>query len=102
MGLRKNEVVDLLGGDKITLRNGDVLSYDDYYDKIVNTEDSRTNYNADLTHKHDRDLDIVKVERPTAYEVVFKDVEVRRGATSRDTEDDLDIIFDALKRLLSR
>ena len=100
MGFRNNDRIKLEGGDRITLRNGDVLSYDDYYDKIVNTEDSRTNYNDDLTHKHDRELDIVKVERPTEYETIYKQIEVRTGMKSKN-EETIDKLAEVLKEIFA-
>lgn len=71
MGLRDNIYINLKGGDRITLRNGDVLSYDEYYDKITNSEDSRINYTDTLRHKTRRELDIVEVKRPIEYTTIF-------------------------------
>ena len=79
MGLRDNIFINLKGGDRVTLRNGDVLSYDEYYDKITNTEDSRLNYTDTLLHKTRRELDIVEVKRPIDYKTIF---------TEQDREDD--------------
>lgn len=56
---------DLKDGDKCSFRRGGRAEYNrDYYDN----ED----YNEDLTHKNNRELDIVKVERPIQYETIFE------------------------------
>lgn len=91
-GLRDNVYVDLKGGDKITLRNGDVLTFDEYYGKITNTEDSRVNYTDELKHTSRSELDIVKVERPTQYETIYENT---ASATNN-----IDDVKKALKELL--
>ena len=83
MGIKDNIYVNLKGGDRITLRNGDVLSYDEYYDKITNNEDSRVNYTDTLKHKSRRELDIVEVKRPVEYTTIFTE-------NDRNIEDDED------------
>ena len=83
MGIKNNRIIELKGGDVVTLRNGDVLTYDEYYGKITNEEDSRINYNDDLTHKSNPELDIIKIERPVELETIFdSDEPVENGICS--------------------
>ena len=97
MGLRDNIYVNLKGGDRITLRNGDVLSYDEYYDKITNKEDSRVNYTDTLTHKSRRELDIVEVKRPIDYTVIFLEED---REDDRFSDEEIDEIVERVKMQL--
>lgn len=96
MGIRDNIYVNLKGGDRITLRNGDVLSYDEYYDKITNSEDSRINYTDTLKHKTRRELDIIEIKRPVEYTTIFTEDDRIEEDDVIDTEDVLDKLNDAL------
>jgi len=96
MGL-KNDYVELKNGDRITLRNGDVLVYDEYYDRIVNKEDSRLNYLDNLTHKTRRELDIVEVKRPVDYKTVFTEDDREEDEDDIDVEDIIDTVVDKLR-----
>lgn len=91
MSLRDNIYVVLKGGDRITLRNGDVLSYDEYYGKITNEEDSRLNYTDTLKHKTRRELDIVEVKRPVEYTTIFTE-------DDRTEDDEIDL-YDVMNRI---
>lgn len=96
MGLKDNNFVELKGGDRITLRNGDVLTYDEYYDKITNAEDSRLNYKENLLHKSRRELDIVEIKRPVEYKTIFTDTD-RTEDEELDVEDVIDTVRDSLE-----
>lgn len=92
MGLKNNEFVELRSGDRITLRNGDVLSYDEYYDRITNRDDSRLNYNEDLTHKEREELDIIEIKRAVDYKTIFTedDRTESKAITDAETTNELD------------
>lgn len=96
MGLKNNKYVELRAGDRITLRNGDVLTYDEYYDKITNRDDSRINYTEDLTHKTRRELDVIEVKRPIEYTTLF--VEEDR---QEDEEVEIDEVVEKIEDALS-
>lgn len=97
MGLKENIYVNLKGGDRVTLRNGDVLSYDEYYDKITNSEDSRLNYTDVLKHKTRRELDIVEVKRPVEYTTIFTEKDRDEDEDTIAVTDVIDKITDALQ-----
>lgn len=99
MGVRDNIYVNLKGGDRITLRNGDVLSYDEYYDKITNKEDSRVNYTDTLKHKSRRELDIIEVKRPVEYTTIF--TEDDRKDEDEDTELDIEEVLEKVQDALN-
>ena len=90
MGLRDNRYVELRSGDRITLRNGDVLSYDEYYDKITNRNDSRVNYTDALRHKTRKELDVIEVKRPVEFTTLFTE----EDRTEEDEELDIDDVVD--------
>lgn len=96
MGLKNNIYVNLKGGDRITLRNGDVLTYDEYYDKITNSEDSRAKYKDTLVHKTRRELDIVEVKRPVEYATIFTEEDKKEEDEELDIDDVIDAIEDKL------
>lgn len=85
MSLEDNIYINLKSGDRITLRNGDVLSYDEYYKKITNKGDSRINYTDTLKHKTNREYDIIEVKRPVEYETIFTEED------RLDDEDDMEL-----------
>lgn len=97
MGLRDNIYVDLKNGDRITLRNGNVLVYDEYYDKIVNMDDSRVNYTDTLKHKKNKALDIVEIKRPVEYTTIFTEED-----RSKEDEVDFDCLMEDLTVLLKK
>lgn len=101
MGLKDNIYVDLKAGDRVTLRNGDVLVYDEYYDKICNAEDSRTKYTDTLKHKTRKELDIVDIKRPVEYATIFTEEdrhdEDEEDYIDEETEEILDDINDILE-----
>ena len=101
MSLKKNIYVDLKSGDRITLRNGDVLFYDEYYDKITNSEDSRTKYTDTLRHKDRKELDIIEIKRPVEYASIFSE-EDRHEEDEEDyiDEDALEDILDDINSVL--
>lgn len=101
MSLKENIYIDLKGGDKVVLRNGDVLFYDEYYKKITNAEDSRINYTDTLRHKSNRDLDIVKVKRATEYETIFDEDDRDEDDVEFDVDEIVDRVVEELdgKRL---
>lgn len=98
MGLRDNIYVDLKAGDRITLRNGNVLFYDEYYDKICNAEDSRTKYTDTLKHKDRKDLDIIEIKRPVEYTTIFTE-EDRSEADEEDASVKADVISDLVDEM---
>ena len=98
MGLKNNVFIKLKGGDRVTLRNGDVLSYDEYYDKITNSEDSRLNYKEDLTHKSRRELDIVEVKRPIEYTTIFSEED---RDTDTFSEEEIEEIIENVREQLT-
>lgn len=97
MGLKENIYVDLKNGDRITLRNGDVLSYDEYYDRIVNNDDSRKNYTDTLRHKTRKELDIVEIKRPIEYATIFTEDDRKE----EDEEIDVDEVLDKISEKLN-
>lgn len=97
MGLKENIYVDLKNGDRITLRNGDVLSYDEYYDRIVNDDDSRKNYTDTLRHKTRKELDIVEIKRPIEYATIFTEDDRKE----EDEEIDVDEVLNKISEKLN-
>ena len=100
MGLRDNIYVELKAGDRVTLRNGDVLSYDEYYDKICNREDSRTNYTDTLRHKTRKELDVIEVKRPIEYTTLFTEEDIKEEDEELDVIDVIDAVYDKVEDAL--
>lgn len=100
MGLKDNIYVDLKAGDRITLRNGDVLFYDEYYDKIVNAEDSRNKYTDTLKHKDRKELDIVEIKRPIEYASIFTEEDRHEEDEEDFIDKDLLDVFDDIDEAL--
>lgn len=96
MALKDNIYIDLKSGDRITLRNGDVLSYDEYYDKITNKDDSRTNYTDTLKHTKRKELDIIEVKRPIEYTTIFTEADRKE----EDEEVTIDDIYEEIEKQL--
>ena len=80
---------DLKCGDIVTLRNGDKLIYGD--DEFMDLDDNNDNSLCDLDdlkddlkydgYKHSNDYDIIKVERPINFEIVYVRDETVREMT---------------------
>lgn len=101
MGLKDNIYVELKSGDRITLRNGDVLSYDEYYDKITNKDDSRVNYTDTLKHKTRRELDVIEVKRPVEYTTIFTEEDRQDEDEELDVEDIIDNVIEQVEEKLN-
>lgn len=89
---------DLKPFDKITLRNGTVCILHENEDLVVIVDNDNCIYNDDLSYYDDdlrsedrdqSDEDIVKVERPIAYNVIFKNNEIKKEMTIAEVEEQL-------------